>query len=75
MASTVAGPGDAEDPAVVRRQGPAAGPYAAELEELEELEEVVVDDELESDDDEEEVLDGFDAAGLLLEDEPRLSLR
>lgn len=79
-----------EDPAVVRRQGPAVEKsraawvlYAAEL--LLPLEEPELDDfDLESED-EEEVdgvdglasvdVDGFEVAGELLDEEPRLSFR
>lgn len=77
------GPGNAEDPAVVRRQGPGSETYAAELllDEVPELddfesEEDEEEDEDDSDDDEVDV-DGFedDDAGELLDEEPRLSLR
>jgi hypothetical protein len=73
---------NAEDPVAGRRQGLVrSGPYAAEL-----LEEVLELDVLESEDDEEvepddedeaddEEVDGFDDAGALLDEEPRLSLR
>ena len=98
MNGTLAGPGNAEDPAVVRRQGSwaknrgARERYAALLLPEDEL----VDDDLEPDfeseddlepaEDEEsdevddfgsdDPVDDFEAgAGLLLDDEPRLSLR
>jgi hypothetical protein len=90
MNSTVSGPGkpqrpgsgNAEDPAVVRRQGPGSKTYAAELllDEVPELDDFVSeedeeDDEDDSDDDVD--VDGFegDDAGELLDEEPRLSLR
>jgi hypothetical protein len=85
MDRTLAGPRNAEDPAVVRRQGPVRNePYAAELlldeplpddfvseedDEDEEVDDEELDDELD-----EEAVDGFDA-GELLDEEPRLSLR
>jgi hypothetical protein len=91
MTSTLSGPrnprrpgsGNAEDPAVVRRQGSGSETYAAELllDEVPELddfesEEDEEEDEDDSDDDEVDV-DGFedDDAGELLDEEPRLSLR
>ncbi|GHK02539.1 hypothetical protein SY2F82_43360 [Streptomyces sp. Y2F8-2] len=67
--------GNPEDPAVGRRRGPATRTYAAEELVLDdEDDEADEDDDPESDDDEEE-LDDFDDAGLLLDEEPRLSLR
>lgn len=79
-----------EDPVVVRRQGPAVekscaawAVYAAEL--LLPVEEPELDDfDLESEDGEEvdgvdglasEDVDGFEVAGELLDEEPRLSFR
>ena len=76
-------PADAEDPAVVRRQGPGRSPYAAEVPaeapeldgfESEEDDEDDEDDEEEDESDDDE-LDDFDDAGELLDEEPRLSLR
>ncbi|GHD91754.1 hypothetical protein GCM10010508_41900 [Streptomyces naganishii JCM 4654] len=67
-------PGYTCDPAVVTAGSGAKRRQAAELP----AELVEEDDEPESDDDEvedDEELDGFDEAGLLLEEEPRLSLR
>jgi hypothetical protein len=66
----------AEDPAVVRRQGPGKTGQAAELPaELVEDDDEVEDDGFESDEEEaDDVLDDFDA-GLLLDVEPRESLR
>jgi len=81
---------NAEDPVARGRQGPVrsasyvpvGSAYAAEL-----LEEVPALDDFDSDDDEEddveeeedesdaEDVDGFDDAGELLDEEPRLSLR
>lgn len=78
----MAGSGNAENPAVVRRQGPGNGCQAAEL-----LDEEPVLDDFESEEDEEvedddesdeleELDDDFeDDAGELLDEEPRLSLR
>jgi hypothetical protein len=85
-------PDNAEDPAVVRRQGPRERSQAAELlaepveEDDEDVDEDVdeedaeeeedddgADDDFASDDDELDA-DGFDA-GLLLDEEPRESLR
>ncbi|CAM5405466.1 hypothetical protein AQJ54_37720 [Streptomyces griseorubiginosus] len=75
--------GNAEDPVVVRRQGPGSAAYAAELL----LDEVPVLDDFESEEDEEaddeesdeleelDVDDFEDDAGELLDEEPRLSLR
>ncbi|MDQ0950408.1 hypothetical protein QFZ24_004331 [Streptomyces phaeochromogenes] len=94
MNGTLTGPGNAEDPAVVRRQGSwaknrcARERYAALLLPEDEL----VDDDFESEDDlepdedeesdEDDVFESDDpvdvfvaGAGLLLDDEPRLSLR
>jgi hypothetical protein len=72
-------PVNAEDPAVARRQGPGEKCYAAVVldEELPELDdEPEPDDEPESEeDDEEDVEAGFDDAGELLDELPRLSLR
>ncbi len=77
------GSGNAEDPVVVRRQGPGRAIYAAELL----LDEVPVLDDFESEEDEEvedeesdeleelDVDDFEDDAGELLDEEPRLSLR
>ncbi|KUN07016.1 hypothetical protein AQI95_11890 [Streptomyces yokosukanensis] len=69
-------PGGAEDPAVVRRQGPGKRCQAAEL--LAELDEdgFESEDDFESDEEEpvDDVLEDFDA-GLLLDVEPRESLR
>ncbi|MDR6974833.1 hypothetical protein J2X68_001511 [Streptomyces sp. 3330] len=80
MRRTLMAPGNAEDPVVVRRQGPESEPYAAELLPVE----VPVLDDFESEVEDVEV-DGFasepdvddfeDDAGELLDDEPRLSLR
>jgi len=83
MDRTLAGPWNAEDPAVVRRQGPVRNePYAAELLLDEPLPDDFVSEEDDEDEDDEEVddaldedaVDGFDA-GELLDEEPRLSLR
>ncbi|KOV93956.1 hypothetical protein ADL04_25740 [Streptomyces sp. NRRL B-3648] len=69
-------PGNAEDPAVAGRQGPGESSQAAEL--LVELE--LDEDEVEAEDVEEDVFEsddepaGFDA-GVLLDVEPRESLR
>lgn len=73
--------GNAENPAVLRRQGPGSETYAAELL----LDEVPVlddfdseEDDFDSDDDDADVdvdVDGFVDDGVLLDEEPRLSLR
>ena len=79
----------AENPAVVRRQGPVSECYAAELllDEVPVLDDFDVDfesededddeDELDEESEDEEALDDFagDDAGELLDEEPRLSLR
>ncbi|GAA3499919.1 hypothetical protein GCM10019016_070240 [Streptomyces prasinosporus] len=76
MPRTLTAPGNAEDPVVGRRRGLAGTlPYAAVVAPADELEpELELEPESEEDDDEEE-LDGFDDAGELLDEEPRLSLR
>jgi len=82
MHGTLTARGNAEDPAVGRRQGPVReASYAAELLPAE----VPLLDDLESEEDEELVLDDFvsepdvdgfeDDDGELLDEEPRLSLR
>jgi hypothetical protein len=84
MTRTLAGAGNAEDPAVTGRQGLAGKPYAAVLpaeeEPLDDPLDEPLDDDFESDedvdfesDDEPDVF--VDEAGLALDDEPRLSLR
>jgi hypothetical protein len=82
MNRTLAGPGNAEDPAVVRRQGPVrtslTKSYAAELlldEPVPDDFDSEEDDEVVDDDEDGDEVDGFAAAGALLDEEPRLSLR
>jgi hypothetical protein len=84
MTSTLAGgettgepvPASAEDPAVVRRQGPEERCQAAELlvEPVEDADAEDAEDDFESDEDVLDELDDFEAA-LLLDVEPRESLR
>jgi hypothetical protein len=82
MPRTLTAPTNAEDPVVGGRRDPVRRrPYAAVvLAELPEPDEPAEpDDELEPESEEEdvddEVLDDFDDAGELLDEEPRLSLR
>jgi hypothetical protein len=80
--ATGTGSENAKDPVVVRRQGPAEKSYAAELLLDEEPELDDFDFESEEDDEvevvdgfESEDVDGFAVAGELLDEEPRLSFR
>jgi hypothetical protein len=88
MTSTLAARANAEDPAVLRQRGPGktrgqrqgqAAELPAELVDAEDDEpepDVADPDEVEPDEAEPAELDAFDDdAGLLLDEEPRLSLR
>ncbi|MGC0376734.1 hypothetical protein RKD28_004250 [Streptomyces sp. SAI-229] len=80
MPRTLTAPGNAEDPVVGRRQGPVRKrPYAAVvpavLPEPEDPADELEPEPEEDDDVVDELLDDFDDAGELLDEEPRLSLR